>query len=196
MLGRITALFYGAVSYLAFLTTFLYAIGFVGNFWVPKSIDAASLLPFTQALAINTLLLGLFAIQHSVMARPRLKAAWTTIVPQSIERSTYVLLSGVAMVPLFWKWQPMGGDLECWEHLRTTGTAGLVSLWLVDGAHHNVSHQPFRSIRVAPSVAAFVRAHLHRDRVSYSRPIPLCPAPFICGVAADVLVHCEAGGIA
>jgi methanethiol S-methyltransferase len=109
MLSRIAAFLYGLACYLSFLAAFLYAVGFLGNFAVSKSIDSAAHLPFLQALAIDAALLGIFAIQHSVMARRWFKAAWTRIVPNSVERSTYVLFSSVALLLLFWKWEPMGG---------------------------------------------------------------------------------------
>jgi protein-S-isoprenylcysteine O-methyltransferase Ste14 len=100
---------YGVLSYAVGFATLMYAIGFLGNFGVPKSIDSAREAPFVIALSIDLAVLALFAVQHSVMARPAFKRWWTRIVPEAAERSTYVLFSGVALSVLFVFWQPMGG---------------------------------------------------------------------------------------
>jgi len=124
---------YGVLSYLSFLGVFLYAIGFIGNFWVPKAIDSAPQVPFLQALLINLGLLGVFAAQHSVMARKSFKRWLTRHIPAAAERSNYVMASNLLMVALFALWQPMGGVI--WNVSDPVGAGLLYGLyglgWLI-----------------------------------------------------------------
>lgn len=106
-MGRFIAFLYGLSSYAFFFVTFLYAIGFVTGYAVPKTIDSGAVVPMTEALVVDLLLMSLFAVQHSVMARKPFKRWWTSFVPKSVERSTYVLFSSLALALLFWQWRPL-----------------------------------------------------------------------------------------
>ena len=106
-MSKFLTVLYGAIAYVIFFGSFLYAIAWVGDLAVPKTIDSGVAAAFVPSLIVDALLLGVFAIQHSVMARPGFKAWWTKIVPEAIERSTYVLLSSLALILILWQWRPM-----------------------------------------------------------------------------------------
>jgi protein-S-isoprenylcysteine O-methyltransferase Ste14 len=122
-------LVYGVISYIIFFGTFCYAVGFVSALVVPKHIDSEPQSPLGYALLINAALLSLFALQHSIMARPGFKRWWTKFVPEPIERSTYVLLASLCLLLLFWKWEPMGGII--WQVESETTQIILQSLCLL-----------------------------------------------------------------
>ena len=132
-MGRVAAFLYGVICYAIFFGTFLYAIGFVTNLYVPKSIDSPPTAPLGWALFVNALLLGVFAVQHSGMARQGFKKAWTRIVPRAVERSTYVLFASLALLLLFWQWEPMGGIVWDVEDPTARGVLLALSLtgWLI-----------------------------------------------------------------
>ena len=126
---RLAIFLYGVATYAVFFATFLYGIGFIGNLWVPKSIDAGAQIPLVTALLIDAGLLGLFAIQHSVMARQWFKRAWTKIVPEPVERSTYVLLASLVLLLLFWQWRPMKAVI--WDLQNPVARIALIALFWI-----------------------------------------------------------------
>jgi protein-S-isoprenylcysteine O-methyltransferase Ste14 len=133
MTGRVLAFGYGLVAYLAFFATILYAIGFVGNFVVSKSVDVGPDSPVSQAIWINVLLILLFGAQHTVMARPAFKAQWTRLVPKPIERSTFVLIASALLALIFWQWRPIPSVVWNLEGplARTILTALFLTGWVM-----------------------------------------------------------------
>lgn len=124
LMKRYLTVGYGAAAYLLFLAVFLYLVAFLGNFWVPRTVDHGLSAPIGQAVLVNMVLLGVFGLQHSVMARSGFKARWTRLVPPPIERSTYVMLSNVVLVLLYWQWRTMPAVI--WE---VELPAGRLALW-------------------------------------------------------------------
>lgn len=106
MLKRLSIFLFGVLAYLVFVVAFLYLIGFTGNFAVPKAIDTGAEGPVVYAVLVDLLLISLFAIQHTIMARPAFKKRWTQIVPEPMERSIFVLMASSILLLLFWQWQP------------------------------------------------------------------------------------------
>ena len=125
---RSLILLYGVASYAFFFVTFLYAIGFVGNIWVPRSIDAEPTVAFLDALILDIALLGIFAVQHSGMARPAFKKWLTRFIPQAVERSTYVLMSTICLALMMYYWAPLGGVI--WQAESSGAIAAMNTLYL------------------------------------------------------------------
>lgn len=142
---RLVIFLYGTVCYLIFFATFSYAIGFVGNVLVPRTLDSGTPGAFWPSVLINLGLLGLFGMQHSIMARPAFKRVWTKVIPEAAERSTYVLFSSLALILLFWQWRPLpdllwhvegvGGRLALWALYGLGWGLVLVSTFLISHAH-------------------------------------------------------------
>ena len=174
MIGRVAAVIYGLASYLVFTLSFAYMIGFVGNYLVPKSIDVGSAgeSGLAQSILIDAALLAVFAIQHSVMARPAFKRWWTRIVPDSCERSTYVLISSLLLILMFWQWRLITTTIWRVEGWPAAILTAIFSLgWLIGLAStHMIDHfelfglrQVFGALRGgAARVALFKTPLLYR----------------------------------
>jgi protein-S-isoprenylcysteine O-methyltransferase Ste14 len=117
MIRRVGFFLYGIVAYLAFFVTILYMIGFLGDFLVPKTVDSGEIGPVSLAIGINVLLVALFALQHTIMARPAFKKTWTEVVPKPIERSTFVLVASAILALIFWQWRPIPATIWHFEAL-------------------------------------------------------------------------------
>lgn len=128
MIGRVAALIHGTISYLVFIASLLYAVAFVGNYLAPKSIDVGPEDGFAQSILTDVVLLGLFAVQHSVMARRAFKRWWTRIIPASCERSTYVLISSLLLILLFWQWRPIATTI--WHVQGAPATILIAISWI------------------------------------------------------------------
>jgi protein-S-isoprenylcysteine O-methyltransferase Ste14 len=141
VIGRVAAVIYGFASYLVFFVSFAYLVAFIGNYWVPKSIDVGPESGLGSSILIDAVLVGVFAVQHTIMARPAFKRWWTTIVPASCERSTYVLISSLLLILLFWQWRPITTTVwrvDGWPAAALTAISwigwliGLTSTYLID----------------------------------------------------------------
>lgn len=133
MIKRLCVFLYGMIAYVIFVGVFAYTLGFIGNVVVPKSLDSLPQVPFPEALGVNLLVLCIFALQHSVMARPAFKRWLTRFIPKPAERSNYVMMSNLAMIALFVFWQPLGGTVWNIEHplVRSVLYALMISGWLL-----------------------------------------------------------------
>ena len=166
MFARLLILFYAIVSYAVFLVSFLYALGFVGNYLVPKSIDVGGRADLSEAIVVDLLLLGLFAIQHSVMARPAFKRWWAKILPVACERSTYVLLSSLILLLLFWQWRPIPTPVWHIEGIAAWLLIGIYWLgWsIMLASTFMIDHFDLSGLRQAFSASRGPRYRVNRSR--------------------------------
>jgi protein-S-isoprenylcysteine O-methyltransferase Ste14 len=170
---RLITLLYGLACYGVFFATFDYSPGFLANQWVPKSIDSGPEGPFFESLLINVLVLALFGLLHSIMARPEFKTRWTRLIPEPIERSTYVLVSSLSLILVYWQWRPLTGVV--WSVGQPAMAALMLGLlvcgwllvlystWLIDHFHLFGVRQVLHHFNRAPELEApFVTPALYR----------------------------------
>jgi protein-S-isoprenylcysteine O-methyltransferase Ste14 len=172
VIRRVAGLIYGLASYLVFFLSFLYMVAFIGNYGVPKSIDVGTESGLAQSILIDVVLLGVFAIQHSVMARPAFKRWWTGIVPASCERSTYVLISSLLLILILWQWRPIVTTIwrvEGWPAATLTAVSWigwltvLTSTYMIDHFELFGLRQVLNALRgAAARVALFKTPLLYR----------------------------------
>jgi protein-S-isoprenylcysteine O-methyltransferase Ste14 len=154
MFARLLILFYAIASYAVFFVSFLYGLGFVGNYLVPKSIDVGGLSSVPEAIVVDLVLVGIFAIQHSIMARPAFKRWWAGTLPVACQRSTYVLLSSLILLLLFWQWRPIPTPIWRIDGMAAWLLAGIYWLgWLIVFAStFMIDHFELSGLRQAFSV--------------------------------------------
>ena len=191
-MSRLLVFLYGLTAYGVFFVTYLYAAGFVGNLIVPKSLDSTPTAPFGTALLIDIGLLGLFAVQHSVMARPWFKRALLRVAPTAAERSTYVLASSLALILLFWQWSPLGGVV--WDIQDSTGRAAMYGAFafgwlLVLATTFLINHFDLFGLR---QVWLYLRGHEYRP-LHFVTPGPyrLVQTPAVPRMAVRVLGNAD-----
>ena len=171
-MSRIAIFAYGILSYLVFFAVFLYGIGFIGGFLTPTSLDGVPTSTLGHALTVDLALLAAFAIQHSGMARPAFKTWWKRFVPEAAERSTYVLLSSLALVALYIFWEPIGGVIwSAADGRRAQHHHRAVPVRLAAAFVHDLSHRSLRSVWIEASMAAASRQNLPRSGISHAQPV-------------------------